>query len=178
MASRFFQSPPPTWSSGGPACAGLPLFLVAVRLAGMTRAPGANGRAQLVERKLDGADVPARGAGEEPFSKAEGAEISGGLSGSSAPKVGAPARSAGMAGVLSVRDRLKLAFHFPQAMFFLEHCRLHCFVLVLETRVLGFAFGKLGLQEPKVLAKHRRRAALGYQAIYRIEQVAKNHQGA
>lgn len=125
-------------------------------------------------REFDGRDVPASVAGKEAFFEPELAERS--LRGASACAVDVCAATglAGMPHVLTRLERLQLVFRFPRASFCIERARLHLFFLLLKIRVLGLVVRKLGLQEFKVLAKYRRRAMLGYQAIQRVEKLAKD----
>ena len=77
--------------------------------------------------------------------------------------------------VLSGLQRVELLLKFPRAGLCVEQVRLRLCVLRLKVAVLGFLFRQLGLDEPKVLAKDRRTAVLGDQALDRTEKRIQKH---
>jgi len=89
-----------------------------------------------------------------------------------------PRRSAVVAtqsGVLSALQRVELLLKFPRAGLCLEKVRLRLVVLRLKVAVLGFLFRQLSLDEPKVLAKDRRTAVFGDQALELTEKRIQDH---
>lgn len=77
--------------------------------------------------------------------------------------------------VLSRLQRVELLLKYPRASLCVEQVRLRLCVLRLKVAVLGFLFGQLGLDEPKVLSKDRRAAVLGDQALDRTEKRIQDH---
>lgn len=96
----------------------------------------------------------------------------------SAAGAGEPQRPAVVATqprVLSRLQRVELLLKFPRAGICLEYIRLCLCVLRLKVAILGFLVRQFGFDEFKSLAKDRRTAVLGDQALNRAEKRIHAH---
>ena len=120
-----------------------------------------------------GADMATLLAGEQPLFDSDGVEHGVGAA-SGAPDIGAAAGVATDPGRLSCLQLFKCALCFPRPVFCIAKLRFKAFIFSLKLGLAGFVLRQLGLDQGNVLAKNRRTAVLGYQALQRIEQVIHN----